>query len=161
MASDRTKKSALSPTARLLIGASALLLILLAIAVVARLGNEDDSIRTRQISGVPGPLPAALLPTGASNIKGTLVEQSKEWLSAAVEFTVVGTDRDAVAEHIDAAVSEAGWMLYERVYDASSMIIRSQLEDGSQLTVTLQTENDGVTATVIAVRNSSEQNVQR
>jgi hypothetical protein len=153
MATARRSISALTPRVRLLIGAGALLALLLVIALIARGETEDDTVRTIVTEEVPEEIPAGIVPDGSEGILGQVATRRGEVLSVAVDFTVLSTDRDALQAEIESAAEAGEWDLFERVYDDRQMRLLFLNDTNETLTVTMTIEVDRILAAAVIVRN--------
>jgi hypothetical protein len=153
MATARRSKSPLTPRVRLLIGAGALLALLLVIALIARGETEDDTVRTIVTEQVPEEIPVGVVPTGSEDILGQVAVRRGEVLSVAVDFTVLSTDRDGLQAEIEAAAEAGEWSLFERVYDDRQMRLLFLNDTNETLTVTMTIDADRILAAAVIVRN--------
>jgi len=145
--------STLRPHSRLLIAAVALLAVLLAIALIARSGAEDDTVRTIVTEGVPQEIPAGIVPAASQDIFGQVATRRGEVLSAAVDFTILSADRDLLQSEIEAAAAVEDWDLFERVYDDRQMRLLFINEANDTLTVTMTIEDGQILAAAVIVRS--------
>ena len=153
MAKAQRSVSSLSPPIRLLIAAVAVLTVLLAIALIARSGAEDDTVRTIATEEVPQEIPSGIVPAASTDILGQVATRRGEVLSVAVDFTVPGTDRDLLQSEIEAAAAVSEWDLFERVYDDRQMRLLFINDANDTLTVTMTIEADQILAAAVIVRS--------
>jgi hypothetical protein len=139
---------------RFLLGAAlatVVITLVIVVIVVAR-NSQDDTIRTVATEQVPADIPIGIVPDGATDIFGQVASRRGQAESVAVDFTVDGTNRDGLQAQMETSAADAGWEIFERVYDDRQMRLLFLNEAGDTLTVTM-TINDGqILAAAVIVR---------
>jgi hypothetical protein len=150
--SRRTRITAPS-TRSLLLGVVLLAVVLAVIAgVVMSRDSDDDTVRTVATEQVPSDIPPGIVPDGAIDIAGQVATRRGRAVSVAVDFTVESTDRDGLQTQIEAASADAGWGIFERVYDDRQMRLLFLNEAGDTLTVTMTIDDGRILAAAVIVR---------
>jgi hypothetical protein len=154
MAATRSSLGVLTPRVRLIVGAVALLAMLMTIALIARGSPDEDAITTRATEGIPAEIPLGIVPNSATDVFGQVASRRGEVLSAAVDFTVMNNNRDALQADIERAAPSEGWNLFERLYDDLQMRLLFFNDANDTLTVTMTIDGDRILAAAVLVRTS-------
>jgi hypothetical protein len=150
---SRTQRSGSSRIWVLLLAFVALAIVL-AIVLSVRSSPEDDSVTTSATATTPVEIPAGVVPAQAVDLSGQVATRRGEVVSAAVDFTVPGTDRDQLQADVEEASAIAGWNIFERVYDDRQMRLLFFNEADDTLTVTMTIDGEQILAAAVFVRSS-------
>jgi hypothetical protein len=152
------KASSTQPARSWLIWVFLLAFVALAVVVAVLLNirstPQDDTVTTSATATTPVEIPAGVVPAQALDVIGQIATQRGEVLSAAVDFTVPGTDRDRLQADVEEASASAGWNIFERVYDDRQMRLLFFNESEDTLTVTMTIEGEQILAAAVFVRSS-------
>jgi hypothetical protein len=138
----------------LLLLAFVALALVVAIVLNTRSAPDSDAVTTSATATAPVEIPSGLVPAQAVDVTGQIATQRGRVVSAAVDFTVPGTDRDQLQADVEQASSGAGWNILERVYDDRQMRLLFLNEVDDTLTVTMTIEGDEILAAAVFVRSS-------
>lgn len=143
------------------VGVVVLLAATIAVMVVldggfAGLGEPEGDPRSavegpeglRSFEGLPLEMPLSVVPDGATNIEGTAARVGGDW-TAAADFRVAG-EHEQLARGGDAPLLEDGFVLRQRAFDDSSMLVIYDHDDGRELRVFYtQVSNDEVAVNAV------------
>lgn len=111
--------------------------------------NAPAASRTvREVDGVPAEVPSGAVPEGATGVEG-IVTTSDDSFSAAVEFDIDASDRDAVLAAVEPAIRAAGFEFVERLYDADRTQSLYSSPSGSLLTYTLTRTDSALRGAIV------------
>jgi hypothetical protein len=105
------------------------------------------------IDGIPDDVPTVAVPAGAST--SGIVASNGATGSSVVEFTLSGdVDRETLSAGVRTALEAEGWAFVERSYDATTMRMIFETDDGATALTWVLVTGDGPTTGSVTVIGS-------